>query len=154
MLRLLIAILGSSLATSGSATIRAIVPGEEAHPSVVTIEFDTKDSVSFQLRKGALSLISLRVLNKSYSLPLESCTPLTDVRFETAMLYWGSAHDERARGTFTLTFKVVFERSRQADKLSLVQITFKNGKPFWVLGPTWTANGEVMAPLCSFDHGT
>jgi hypothetical protein len=154
MLRLLMAFLGSALATSASADVRPVVPGEEAQPLLVTVEFDTKDSVSFHLTKDAVSLISFRVLNDVYTLSLESCTPITDVRFETAMLYWGSAHDERVHGTFTLTFRMGFAPPGQARRLSMVQISFRNGKPIGVLGPKWTADGEVMAPLCLFANGT
>jgi hypothetical protein len=149
-----IAIIATAVVASAPAfaPIRPIMPGEEATADTVSVTFNTRDSTSFHFTGDTVDSIEFHVRDKTYPLLLTACRPpLKAIHAETAELFWGSEHDKRANGTFTMTARFGAADSLIRGEFPRLQITFRNGKLAGILAEHKTApDSSIHAPLvCS-----
>ena len=91
----------------------------------ITVSF-ASGSATFSLANGVVKTIDVRVGEKLYTTQLSGCTPVTNIRFETAQFFEGLP-GRRVEGTFTLSFRMGTEDSGVLTQLPWVQIAFSDG---------------------------
>jgi hypothetical protein len=89
----------------------------------VTLGLTMGDTIWFLLSRGVVQDMTVSVGGTMRKVPLATCMPLRNVRFESVRFILGE-HDTRKEGTFTILFRMGTDEDRRFDSLPKVQLNF------------------------------
>ena len=82
-------------------------------PRKIVITFNADDRVTFNLNKGAVEAIVVRLGTSAFSVPVAECRKIHDVHFHTIRLLW---EDSSKRAVDAEYFDVEFTMGAENDK--------------------------------------
>jgi hypothetical protein len=118
-------------------------------PAVITVQFESEDTVTFKGSQRVVTDIDLRVRGSEYTVPLQCAGGLHDVHAETAEMHIGTEAQAR-EGTFSLLFDIGNEQDRRFGKLPRIQISLYRRRLIAMLVTNMTGpQSGFSSNLCS-----
>jgi len=95
----------------------------------LTVGFQTGETATFALSKGAISAITIRVGTVDYLVPASDCAKLHDIHFESASFAWNGSYSSVAKADyFYLQFDMGAESEKAFGEFPQIKLMFQDGK--------------------------